>query len=243
MDNQLLALANGALCSIACAASQEDIRRALQEFTVGCGFESYGLARNVNRPDWEGEPDLSTWPQALIEGYIRLQMTRFDTTLAAIRHGESQCHWTRLSVFSDMRANPVTRVMHDFGLKGGVVVSLRAGVPSCGALSLISRGEDVASPELIEAARLVGDVALARLACLRAANFSASRLEQLSQRQLEILAWVARGKSNRDIAAIVGLTERSVTYHLSEIFRRLGVTSRVQAAAWFTGSGRNYTAI
>lgn len=243
MDQQLLALTNCALRSIMSAASRDAIREALQDFVVGCGYESFGLARDVNLPDWAGEPDLSTWPRALIEGYIRFEIVRFDTTLVALRQGESQAHWTRGQVFTDMRADPVTRILHDCGLEGGFVVPLRAGASSCGAFSLSSCKLEKAPPELVEATRLLGDVALVRLTCLSAGRLPASRASQLSERQLEILAWVARGKSNRDIAAIMGLTERSVTYHMSEVFKTLGVSSRVQAAAWFTGGGRTYRAL
>ena len=241
MDEHLLALTNGALCAVARASSPEDIQEALQEFVVDCGYESYGFARDVNLPNWAGEPDLSTWPSALIEGYVRFEIVRFDTTLVAIRQGQAHCHWTRQNVFSDMRADPVTRVLHDIGLEGGFVVALRAGA-SCGAFSLSSGRRGQASPELVEATRLLGDVALVRFTCLRAARLPTRRSARLSERQLEILAWVARGKSNRDIAVIMGVTERSITYHMTEVFRTLGVSSRVQAAAWFTGGGRAYTA-
>lgn len=243
MDRQLLSLTNGALHAITSATSQDDVQEALQEFVAGCGYESFGLARDFNLPNWVGEPDMATWPRALVEGYIRFETVRFDLTLAALRSGERQCHWTRENVFTDKQANPLMRVLHDVDLVGGFVVSLRAGGSSCGALSLSADHRERASPELIEASRLLGDVALVRMSCLQAAHKPAHRTAQLTERQLEILAWVARGKSNRDIAAIMGVTERSVTYHMSEVLRRLGVSSRTQAAAWLLGGGRTYTGI
>ena len=54
----------------------------------------------------------------------------------------------------------------------------------------------------------------------------------LNARQIEILRWVARGKSNRDIAVILRLTERNVVYHLSSAMTAIGVHSRSQAVAW-----------
>jgi LuxR family transcriptional regulator len=57
----------------------------------------------------------------------------------------------------------------------------------------------------------------------------ASALRSLSPPQREILKWVAAGKSNFDIATILGLPERTVRYHVSEILRKLGVVSRSQA--------------
>ena len=54
-------------------------------------------------------------------------------------------------------------------------------------------------------------------------------MHTLSHRQKEILHWAAMGKSNAEIAIILGQTKRGVDYHISEITRKLGVTSRVQA--------------
>jgi DNA-binding NarL/FixJ family response regulator len=51
----------------------------------------------------------------------------------------------------------------------------------------------------------------------------------LSKRQAEVLGLMARGKSNRDIAALLGLTEGTVKIHLTSIFKVLGVSSRTQA--------------
>jgi DNA-binding NarL/FixJ family response regulator len=51
----------------------------------------------------------------------------------------------------------------------------------------------------------------------------------LSKRQAEVLGLMARGKSNRDIGALLGLTEGTVKIHLTSIFKVLGVSSRTQA--------------
>lgn len=55
-------------------------------------------------------------------------------------------------------------------------------------------------------------------------------IRQLSASQSAILDWIAEGKSNLDIGAIMGMTERTVRYHVSEILRKLDVASRTQAA-------------
>lgn len=53
----------------------------------------------------------------------------------------------------------------------------------------------------------------------------------VSAREGEVLAWLARGKSNRDIAAILGLSPRTITKHVEQIFAKLGVENRTSAAA------------
>jgi DNA-binding NarL/FixJ family response regulator len=52
----------------------------------------------------------------------------------------------------------------------------------------------------------------------------------LTQRENDILALLAEGKSNREIAQSLFLSEKTVKAHLAAIFRKLGVTNRTQAA-------------
>jgi DNA-binding NarL/FixJ family response regulator len=52
----------------------------------------------------------------------------------------------------------------------------------------------------------------------------------LSPREREIVAAVARGLSNRDIAMATGIAQQTVKNHLSTIFHKLNVRSRVQLA-------------
>ncbi len=53
----------------------------------------------------------------------------------------------------------------------------------------------------------------------------------LTRREAEVLLWLSRGKSNRDIAAILDLSPRTVNKHLELIFPKLNVENRASAAA------------
>ncbi len=53
----------------------------------------------------------------------------------------------------------------------------------------------------------------------------------VTEREAEVLLWVARGKSNRDIAEILDLSSRTVNKHLEQIYAKLGVENRASAAA------------
>jgi DNA-binding response OmpR family regulator/DNA-binding CsgD family transcriptional regulator len=56
----------------------------------------------------------------------------------------------------------------------------------------------------------------------------------LTTREAEVLIWIARGKSNRDISDILGISPRTVNKHLEQIFTKLGVENRASAAALAT---------
>jgi pimeloyl-ACP methyl ester carboxylesterase len=60
------------------------------------------------------------------------------------------------------------------------------------------------------------------------------RAEGLTPRQHEIAELVSQGRTNREIAACLGIEERSAEGHLERIRLRLGFRSRAQIAAWFS---------
>jgi DNA-binding NarL/FixJ family response regulator len=73
---------------------------------------------------------------------------------------------------------------------------------------------------------------------LRVAKESGADLPQefskdlgLTTREGEVLAWLSKGKTNRDIAQILGLSPRTVDKHLEQIYSKLGVENRTAAAA------------
>jgi LuxR family transcriptional regulator/LuxR family quorum-sensing system transcriptional regulator CciR len=62
-------------------------------------------------------------------------------------------------------------------------------------------------------------------------------LPELSIRETEVLAWVARGKSNSLIGEILGISSHTVDAHLRRIFLKLGVFDRISAAVRGIGIG------
>jgi DNA-binding CsgD family transcriptional regulator len=65
------------------------------------------------------------------------------------------------------------------------------------------------------------------------------RTGPLTERQLEVAALVAEGRTNRQIAERLGIEERSAEGHVERIRLRLGVTSRAQIAAWWARGARD----
>ncbi|MCB1402817.1 MAG: helix-turn-helix transcriptional regulator, partial [Rhodobacteraceae bacterium] len=59
----------------------------------------------------------------------------------------------------------------------------------------------------------------------------------LSERETEVLAWVARGKSNSAIGEILGISAHTVDAHLRRIYLKLGVFDRISAALRGIGVG------
>lgn len=66
-----------------------------------------------------------------------------------------------------------------------------------------------------------------------------SELDRLTPREREILACLARGESNKLIARVLDLAESTVKIHVQNILKKLGLSSRVQAAVFAVEHGLN----
>ncbi len=53
----------------------------------------------------------------------------------------------------------------------------------------------------------------------------------LTDREAEVLLWISRGKANREISEILGISPRTVNKHLEQVFEKMGIENRASAAA------------
>jgi len=92
-------------------------------------------------------------------------------------------------------------------------------------------------------AKLRPDEFLLRLAKTPGSDSPAefSREFGLTNREGEVLSWLSKGKTNRDIAQILGLSPRTIDKHLEQIYSKLGVENRTAAAAIAVKSAREKT--
>lgn len=91
------------------------------------------------------------------------------------------------------------------------------------AIRAAARGETLLSPEV--AAKVFGAAPPSAETPRPAGGAS------LTERELEVLRSVALGERNKEIAARLGITERTVKAHLASVFNKLGVDSRAAAIA------------
>jgi DNA-binding NarL/FixJ family response regulator len=70
-----------------------------------------------------------------------------------------------------------------------------------------------------------------------AARSSTAHSGALTEREREVLQLVADGLANKQIARRLGISEKTVKGHLTQVFQTLGVTDRTQAALWAERNG------
>jgi len=133
---------------------------------------------------------------------------------------------------------------HDGAVRVVVLTSFSAREDVMAALDAGASGyllKDAEPQELLAGVRAAarGDAPLAPRAArevLSARAEGASRPE-LSARESEVLQLVARGLPNKRIARELQISEKTVKAHLTQVFQRIGVTDRTQAALWAKDHG------
>jgi DNA-binding NarL/FixJ family response regulator len=135
----------------------------------------------------------------------------------------------------------VLRPLRAAGLR--VLVLTSATEPSAAAAAVRAGAagvvyKDIDPAALVRAIRSVhdGNVLLAPEAV--GSLIRGSRADTLTAREREVLAGIADGKSNREIARLLRVSEKTVKAHVSAVLAKLGVQDRTQAAVYAVRHGK-----
>ncbi|MEJ2708675.1 MAG: response regulator transcription factor [Anaerolineales bacterium] len=94
------------------------------------------------------------------------------------------------------------------------------------AIRAAARGESILEPSV--AAKVIAE--FTRVSRMVPSAQMEQLIDPLSERELEILLWIARGASNKEIASQLYIAEGTVKNHVTHILDKLGVRDRTQAA-------------
>lgn len=123
-------------------------------------------------------------------------------------------------------------------LRGGAQGYVLKSIESDALLAAIQQcvaGESVISPELT--GKLVQALRSSDRTSATGEEHAPDALAVLSPREREIVTQIARGASNKEIARTLDIAETTVKIHVQHILRKLGLSSRVQAAVYASEHG------
>ena len=142
---------------------------------------------------------------------------------------------TAIELMAEAAVDSKVLIVTSFGEYRTVVPAIRAGArgyvskevePSAlaAAIRAVAAGHVLLGPE-VAAALLSGDAS-------QTSENGAGSDPQLTAREREVLDLIARGRSNREIARALTVSEKTVKTHVSSVLMKLGVADRTQAALW-----------
>ena len=198
-----------------------------------------------------GEPlpfFVTSVPTEFLATYIQENFVTFDPVVRRAAVTNAPFLWTDVRSYrlaQRRRPGPKGRTQRlielasDFRFKQGYVVPChavdKAGNPASAFASFYWPGnpEDLKKPGTVPMwLRLAVSVYHERMLALR--GIAANDDEPppvLSDRELECLVWASRGKTNADIANILGIAQRTVAFHVANSMRKLRVYNKLHAVA------------
>jgi DNA-binding NarL/FixJ family response regulator len=105
----------------------------------------------------------------------------------------------------------------------GYILKGVSGIELIESIKAVHSGQPVVTPEL--ASRLLMDAKGGPLLPLRDAKLQSA----LSFRERQVLDHISKGLTNKEAAEQLGIKVKTIKYHLTQVFKKLGVTNRVQA--------------
>jgi LuxR family quorum sensing-dependent transcriptional regulator len=196
------------------------------------GFVSVAAGQSASTPEGtEAKFFFNTWPADWLKTYQERNYVNVDPLPLHARLSDAPFTWREWieanSLTSEQRS--FTEWVFGLGVLDGFVVPVRYPGDDVGlCVTLADRHIESASEK--RALHLASLYALQRCRSLSAPSIPARGKSPLTDRESTCMRWVLEGKSDRDIADILGISHTTVHFHVEQVKRKLGVRTRMQAA-------------
>lgn len=215
---------------IVAAPDQATLRDALLAAVKTFGFNAVYYVNQVTRDPTAGRILIN---QGFPEKWARQYRRRLRLIDPLPDYGMDLMHVFRWgSVFRTIPLTPAQqryyRCLQDVGMGDGLAIAVwgpggRCGFMACG----MAQDEAAFGPQSYVGVHLAAQMGFNRH-CSLLEDLSAGEI-RLSPRELEILHWAARGKSNPDMATIIGISRATVDTYMRRVFQKFGTNDRTVA--------------
>lgn len=208
------------------ARSQQCVMARVAAYLREFGFSSFGLTRRTRVVGSEPDVLLDGWPEGWTEHYREARLYRHDPMAKHAITATDVFAWDEIPqpLFEDPKAAAVPNEAAELGLREGFCVPMPTAL---GVGEMWMGGPRIEKlPGLRQAVRLLGYQVAQAVENLPA---TPPRHPPLTVRERDVLAWVAAGKTARDIGAILSISDHTVGEHLKNIRRKLGTSNNAHS--------------
>jgi LuxR family quorum sensing-dependent transcriptional regulator len=170
------------------------------------------------------------WPSGWYELYTERNFVTVDPIVAHCFRSLDPFEWkdVRYDPAQAPRADEVMMRARDFGMDEGYCIPIHGGDGFESVVTMAGHKVDLGG-HAKEALHLMGMYAHARCRTMLS-HASGKRQKPLTPSEKEVMRWTALGKSSRQIAVTLKITERTVNAHVANAMRKLDARNRVAAA-------------
>jgi DNA-binding CsgD family transcriptional regulator len=216
----------------------ERVRDLLAHVRNGFGFTCAvgGLLRLGPNRTIEGLDHVvnAGYPDDWLKLYCRRGLVTIDPILTSILREPGAFHWrTIYQRLSPGRERRFIATMRTFGLHDGITAGSIVQTQSLAAFCSFARDRALDTERVVPLMDYLSAYILPAIRRIASPMVSkrTRRLQNLSSRELTILLWMKAGKTNWEIGRVLSVSERTVRFHVENIFTKLDVVSRSQAVA------------
>lgn len=143
--------------------------------------------------------------------------------------------------YASTGAGEIWEAQAPYGYKTGIAVKLHLPGDKVFLLG-VDRDEALPGPgpglmQMVGGLQLLAVHALTAADRLLSPRISKDDLPKLTKRELDVLSWTSQGKTAWEVSVILGMSEKTVNFHLGNAMRKLGVTSKHQAVLKCVAAG------
>lgn len=181
---------------------------------------------------------ITNYPDELVEEYRNIEISLKDPLVSHCQRSIDPIIWDE-SVFR--RTPELWKQTQAHGLNYGWSQAVHDTQGCTSILSMARSDPAITKEEFDEKAAdvlwLCNQLHGAVLAQLSPEQRAQASLEHLSLREAEVLKWTAQGKTASDVGMILGLTTRTVNFHIGSAIRKLGTSNKTSAVVLATQRG------
>lgn len=214
----------------------DELEALLSDGLKALGFEQFAFIHHVSGLNVPGGlVRLSNYPDSWVDVIRKQHYFSDDPIHAACQRSATGFVWSKLPEIIEMsaRQTEIMTAWGDHGFGDGFTVPIHIPGEVSGSCSMGVRAGQALPEDALPAAQYMASFAfeaarrIARQQAGRALDIDGAA-PRLTQRQFDCLVLVAQGKSDWDIAQLLGISHQTVHQHVEEAKRRYGVASRTQ---------------
>ena len=220
--------------------TEGELAQALDEVSQDLGFRYFALTHHADVRRSSAAIRIHNYPRGWEQWFDDQGLGPIDPVHRASHMTSVGFAWSSLEDLIPLTAGD--RLVLDRARKEGIGdgFTVPANVPgeTHGSVSFAVETGVMLNPDQLPLTQLVGAFAFEAARCIRRLREPVAHLPKLTDRQRECVVWATRGKSDREIAHILGVSHETVIMHLKQARDRYGVAKRTLLAvhALFDGT-------